>query len=312
MVLAELLKRPVGDKRVHDSQSASRNPGLYLGYGYAKKVSCPFPRVCLIPICQGRRDSFNRGGVQRFTNLVAEYCQGACRYARIAHFQYADSDELAESGASHTESCLQSPQRPSVSDLATGPEGSKPTANGAFGTAKPPSNLLHWFVSSQVQQLVIMRRRPWHRGRFSDWTRFPGALCPGGMAICESRKFRGLPQMPDTLPTILTSPSRDKFKDFLDRVTLFGRPLLDPGNQQSIDRSQLLARLMTLSFRSTGHCATSLQADANRELVPRATMRNAHRSRAVLTIDPERSWLRLSTRCHVRGAALLSVGRRSA
>jgi len=33
----------------------------------------------------------------------------------------------------------------------------------------------------------------------------------------------------------------------------------------------------------------------------RTTMRNAHRSRAVLTINPERSWLRLSTRCHVRG-----------
>src|SRR5208283_2882880 len=36
----------------------------------------------------------------------------------------------------------------------------------------------------------------------------------------------------------------------------------------------------------------------------RATMRNAHRARAVLTINPERSWLRLSTRCHVRGPAL--------
>ena len=39
----------------------------------------------------------------------------------------------------------------------------------------------------------------------------------------------------------------------------------------------------------------------------RTTMRNAHRSRAVLTINPERSWLRLSTRCHVRGPALLSM-----
>jgi len=38
MVLAELLKRPVGDKRVDDSQLARRNPGLYLGHGYAQKV----------------------------------------------------------------------------------------------------------------------------------------------------------------------------------------------------------------------------------------------------------------------------------
>src|SRR5271166_2662215 len=209
MVLAELLKRPVGDKRIHDSQSTSRNPGLYLGHGYAKKVRCPFPGVCVIPICQGRRDSFNGGGVKRCTSLVAEYCQGACRYARIAHSQDAHSDELAESRASHTESYLQSPQRPSVSDLATDPQCSKPAANGAFGTAKPPSNLLHWFVSSQVQQLVIVCRCPWHGGRPSDWTRPPGTLCPGGLALCGTRKFSGLPQMSDTLPTILAGPSRN-------------------------------------------------------------------------------------------------------
>jgi hypothetical protein len=75
--------------------------------------------------------------------------------------------------------------------------------------------------------------------------------------------------MSDTLPTILTSPSRDKFKDFIDRGTLFGRPLLDPGNQQLIDGGQLLAWLTTLLSRSTGHCATSLQADPNRELASR-------------------------------------------
>src|SRR5271165_2221474 len=75
--------------------------------------------------------------------------------------------------------------------------------------------------------------------------------------------------MSDPLPTIFTGPSGNKLKDAVDRITLLSRPLLDPGNQQSIDRSQLLARLITLSFRSTGHCATSLQADQNRELVPR-------------------------------------------
>src|SRR5271157_1414937 len=89
------------------------------------------------------------------------------------------------------------------------------------------------------------------------------------MAICESRKFRGLPQMSDTLPTILTSPSRDQLEDAVDRITLLGRSLLDPGNQQSIDRSQLLARIITLLSRSLGHCRTSLQADPNRALVPR-------------------------------------------
>src|SRR5271165_3792876 len=256
MVLAELLKRPIGDKRVHDSQSASRNPGLYLGHGYAKKVCCPFPGVCVIPICQGRRDFFNGGGVKRCTNLVAEYCQGACRYARIAHFQYADSDEPAEPGASHTKSCLQSPQRPSVSDLSTDPECSKPAANGAFGTAKPPSNLRHWFVSSQVQQLVIVRRCPWHGGRPSDWTRSPETLCPGGLALCRTRKFRALPQISDTLPTVLAGPTGNKLKDFRDRILFLGGTMFDTGDQQPIklrQPSELLIELITLSLDSLLH-----------------------------------------------------------
>ena len=172
--------------------------------------------------------------------------------------------------ASHTESCLQSPQRPSVSDLATDPECSKPAANGAFGTAKPPSNLCHWFVSSQVQQLSIVRRCPWHRGRRpSDWTGSPGTLCPGGLALCGTRTFISFPQMSDPLPTIFTGPTRNKLEDSVDRVMLLGRPLLDPGNQQSIDGSQLLATLITLLSRSTGHCATSLQADPNRDFASR-------------------------------------------
>jgi hypothetical protein len=75
MGLAELLKRPVGDKRVHDSKLASRNPGLNLGHRYAKKIRCPFPGVCAIPISQGSRDIFDGGRLQRFENLVAEYCQ---------------------------------------------------------------------------------------------------------------------------------------------------------------------------------------------------------------------------------------------
>jgi hypothetical protein len=79
------------------------------------------------------------------------------------------------------------------------------------------------------------------------------------MTLCRTRKFRALPQMSDPLPTILAGPTGDKLKDSVDRITLFGRPLLDPGDQQSIDRGQLLAGLITLLSRSFGHCATSLQ-----------------------------------------------------
>ena len=96
VLLAELLKRPVGDKGVHDSKLAGGNPGLYLGHGHAKKIRYSFPRICVIPGCQDRGDSFDGGGVQRCTNLVTEYRQGACRYARIAHSQHAVSDEATE------------------------------------------------------------------------------------------------------------------------------------------------------------------------------------------------------------------------
>ena len=98
VLLAELLKRPVGDKGVHDSKLAGGNPGLHLGHGHAKKIRCPFPRVCVIASCQSRGDSFDGGGVQRCTNLVAEYRQGACRYARIAHSEHSIPDEISQSG----------------------------------------------------------------------------------------------------------------------------------------------------------------------------------------------------------------------
>jgi hypothetical protein len=55
------------------------------------------------------------------------------------------------------------------------------------------------------------------------------------MALCDARAFRGLPQLLNAPPTILTGPSRDKLKDSVDRITLFGRALLNPRNQQSID-----------------------------------------------------------------------------
>ena len=71
---------------------------------------------------------------------------------------------------------------------------------------------------------------------------FARFLCLVWVALLRSRKFGGLPQMSDPLPAVPTRPFRDKLKDSVDRVTLFGRPLLDPGNQQLIDGGQLLAR----------------------------------------------------------------------
>src|SRR5271167_249993 len=121
MILAEFFKRPVGHKRVHDSQLASRNPDLYLGDGYAQKVGCPLPGVCAIPIYGGSRDSSDGGGVQRCTNLVAEYCQGACRYARISYPQHAASDEIRQSVLMYAQHLPQPPQRPPVGDLGTDP-----------------------------------------------------------------------------------------------------------------------------------------------------------------------------------------------
>src|SRR5208337_1231185 len=118
-----------------------------------QKVGCPLPGVCAIPIYEGSRDSFDGGGVQRCTNLVAEYCQGACRYARISYPQHAASDEIRHSVLMYAQHLPQPPQRPPVGNLGTDPEYSKPTANGAFGTAKAPSNLLRWFVPNQRQQL---------------------------------------------------------------------------------------------------------------------------------------------------------------
>ena len=79
--------------------------------------------------------------------------------------------------------------------------------------------------------------------------------------------------------------SGDKLKHLVNCLALFGRPLLDPGNQQSIDCRQLLARLITLSSRSTGHCATSLQEDQGREIASCDKVRNSpareHYSRTI-------------------------------
>ena len=72
------------------------------------------------------------------------------------------------------------------------------------------------------------------------------------MILCRTRKFRGLPQMSDTLPTILTGPARDKLKDSVDRVTLLGRPLLDCGNQQLIDAANRLVSVVPVGLGALG------------------------------------------------------------
>jgi hypothetical protein len=61
------------------------------------------------------------------------------------------------------------------------------------------------------------------------------------MALCDARAFRGLPQLLNAPPTILTGPSRDKLKDFLDCIALLGRPEVNPSDQQLIDGCQLFA-----------------------------------------------------------------------
>jgi hypothetical protein len=61
------------------------------------------------------------------------------------------------------------------------------------------------------------------------------------MALCDTRAFRGLPQLLNAPPTILTGPSRDKLKDFLDCIALLGRPEVNPSDQQLIDGCQLFA-----------------------------------------------------------------------
>jgi hypothetical protein len=61
------------------------------------------------------------------------------------------------------------------------------------------------------------------------------------MALCETHAFRSFPQLLNAPPTILTGPTRDKLKDFLDCIALFGRPEVNPSDQQLIDGCPLFA-----------------------------------------------------------------------
>jgi hypothetical protein len=107
------------------------------------------------------------------------------------------------------------------------------------------------------------------------------------MTLCGSRKFTSFPQMSDALPTILTCPSWDKLKDSVDRVSLFGRPLLNRSDEQLIDGRQLLAGLIARSSLSPGHCATSLQEDQCREIASRDAVKFIGREAYSRTIQSE-------------------------
>jgi hypothetical protein len=73
------------------------------------------------------------------------------------------------------------------------------------------------------------------------------------VSLPKSRELGGLPQVSDALPAVSTSPVRYKLEDSVDRVTLFGRPLFDPGNQHLIDCRQLLTTLSGRLFPTIRH-----------------------------------------------------------
>jgi hypothetical protein len=73
------------------------------------------------------------------------------------------------------------------------------------------------------------------------------------VALLKRRPFGGPPQLLDALPAVSTRPFRDKLEDSVDRVTLLGRPLLDPGNQHLIDCRQLLTTLSGGLFPTIRH-----------------------------------------------------------
>ena len=80
------------------------------------------------------------------------------------------------------------------------------------------------------------------------------SLCLVWVALLKSRKSGGLPQMSDPMPAVATSPFRDELKDSVDRLTLFGRPLFDTGNQQLIDCRQSHTGFISSLSPSRGHC----------------------------------------------------------
>ena len=60
MLLAELFKRPIGDKRVNDPSADLRKSSSVLAPRLTGlKVRGPFPRVSLLSLGQGSRDPFD-------------------------------------------------------------------------------------------------------------------------------------------------------------------------------------------------------------------------------------------------------------
>src|SRR4029077_3890540 len=79
---------------------------------------------------------------------------------RITHPEQAAANEVPESSGTHSQQLSQLPLRPPVAHSGAHPKRSNSEANGAFGTAKALSNLLHCFVPTQVQHLVIVCLSP--------------------------------------------------------------------------------------------------------------------------------------------------------
>ena len=169
--------------------------------------------------------------------------------------------KYAQPGGTYAQHLPQRPQRPRIRDSRTHSECRHPEADRPDRTVQALSNPFDWFVPSQVQQPVVIRRCPWSGGWPPGCDSFPRLLCLGGVALLKSRPFGGPPQLLDALPAVSTRPLRDKLQDSVDCITLFGRPEFDPSDQQLINGCQLFAGLITLLSRSPGHCATSLQED---------------------------------------------------
>ena len=209
---------------------------LYLGHGYAKQVRCPFPRVSFLSLCEGRRDSFDeRMGSRDARFLSQNSCQGACdmRGSRTLSMPFPIR-YLSRAGL-HTQHLPQRPQRPPVSDSGTHPECSEPEANRACRTAQALSNLFHWFVPSQIQQPVVIRRCPWPGGWPPGCGSFARSSLPWLGGAPQEAQVRGLPQMSDALPAVSARPVRCQLKDLVDRLLLLGRAVFDPRDQQLID-----------------------------------------------------------------------------
>src|SRR5712692_481145 len=91
-------------------------------------------------------------------------------------------------------------------------------------------------------------------------TVIPGLLQVGSIV---ERGQRGSPsQLADTSPAVSPLPLRHKLQDLVDRLVLFIRSELDPGNQQLIDgwqQARVDCGLIPRALDNTGHTELSQQ-----------------------------------------------------